>query len=102
MLPAITIVTPSYNQGAFIEQTVRSVLSQDYPRLQYIVMDGGSTDCSPDIIRRYANQLDYWISEQDKGQSDALKRGFCRAAGDLLGWVNSDDILYPGALWRIG
>jgi glycosyltransferase involved in cell wall biosynthesis len=102
MLPNITIVTPSYNQGDFVEQTILSVLSQNYPRLQYIVIDGGSTDCSRDIIRRYSNKLDYWISQKDQGQSDALRKGFSRARGELLGWVNSDDILYPGALRRIG
>ena len=102
MLPNITVVTPSYNQGDFVEQTILSVLSQDYPRLQYIVIDGGSTDCSREIIGRYASQLDYWISQKDRGQSDALRKGFSRARGELLGWVNSDDILYPGALQRVG
>lgn len=102
MLPSITIVTPSYNQGDFLEQTILSVLSQDYPRLQYIVIDGGSTDSSLDIIGHYASRLGYWISEKDRGQSDALRKGFGLAAGDLLGWVNSDDILSPGALRRVG
>jgi glycosyltransferase involved in cell wall biosynthesis len=102
MLPTITIVTPSYNQGEFIEEAMCSVLSQNYPRLQYILMDGGSTDCSRDIIARYSHKLDYWISEKDRGQSDALRKGFSRATGDLLGWLNSDDILYPDALQRVG
>jgi glycosyltransferase involved in cell wall biosynthesis len=102
MLPTITIVTPSYNQGNFIEETICSVLSQNYARLQYIVIDGGSTDCSPDVINRYSGRLDYWISEKDRGQSDALRKGFSRATGDLLGWLNSDDILYPGALQQLG
>jgi len=102
MLPTITIVTPSYNQADFIEQTICSVLSQNYPRLQYMVIDGGSTDCSPDVIRRYTSKLEYWISVKDGGQSDALRKGFSRATGDLLGWLNSDDILYPGALRRVG
>jgi glycosyltransferase involved in cell wall biosynthesis len=102
MLPIITIITPSYNQGDFLEETIRSVLFQNYPRLQYIIIDGGSTDCSRDVIGRYSNKLDYWVSEKDKGQSDALKKGFSRATGDSLGWLNSDDILYPGALQLIG
>lgn len=102
MLPSITIVTPSYNQGMFLEETIRSVLSQEYPRLQYMVIDGGSTDDSCDIIRRYAERLDYWTSERDTGQSNALNKGFSRATGQLLGWINSDDFLAPGALHLIG
>jgi glycosyltransferase involved in cell wall biosynthesis len=102
MLPTITVVTPSYNQGDFIEQTISSVLSQNYPRLQYIVIDGGSTDCSRAVISRYSDKIDYWISEKDGGQSDALRKGFSLATGELLGWLNSDDILYPGALQLIG
>lgn len=102
MLPEITIVTPSYNQGDFVGQTILSVLSQNYPRLQYIVIDGGSTDCSCDVIGRYSSKLDYWVSEKDRGQPDALRKGFSRARGELLGWLNSDDILYPGALRRVG
>jgi glycosyltransferase involved in cell wall biosynthesis len=102
MLPSITIVTPSYNQGHFIEEAISTVLSQNYARLQYMVIDGGSTDCSLEVISRYAGKLDYWISEKDRGQSDALRKGFARATGDLLGWLNSDDILYPGALQQLG
>ena len=102
MLPKITIVTPSYNQGDYLEQAICSVLSQGYSRLQYMVIDGGSTDCSRDVIDRYSSKLDYWISERDQGQSDALRRGFSRATGDLLGWLNSDDFLHPGALRRLG
>ena len=102
MLPSITIITPSYNQGKFLEEAICSVLSQNYARLQYMIIDGRSTDCSRDVIGRYANKLDYWISEKDHGQSEALGKGFCRATGDLLGWLNADDILYPGALRRVG
>jgi glycosyltransferase involved in cell wall biosynthesis len=102
MLPTITIVTPSYNQGSYLEEAISSVLSQGYPRLQYMVIDGGSTDSSRDVLTRYSGKLDYWISEKDRGQSDALRKGFSRATGELLGWINSDDILYPGALRQVG
>lgn len=102
MLPKITIITPSYNQGCFLEETIRSVLSQDYPRLEYMILDGGSLDGSVEIIQRYADRIDYWISEKDGGQSDALKKGFARATGELMGWLNSDDIFHPGALRAIG
>lgn len=96
--PKITIVTPSFNQGEYLEQTIRSVLLQGYPNLEYIVMDGGSQDGSVDIISRYAPQLNYWVSERDGGQSDAIARGLSRATGEILAWLNSDDILLPGAL----
>lgn len=101
MLPIITIVTPSYNQGAYLAEAIRSVLSQNYPKLQYLVIDGGSTDGSRSVIERYESKLDYWVCERDSGQSDALRKGFARARGGLLGWLNSDDVLYPGALQRI-
>lgn len=97
-LPRITVVTPSFNQGQFLEQTVRSVLDQNYPNLEYFICDGGSTDQSPEIIRKYADRLDWWYSEKDGGQPDALNRGFSRASGDLVTFINSDDILYPGSL----
>ena len=99
--PRISLVTPSYNQGAFIEETLRSVLLQRYPNLEYIIMDGGSTDNSREIIQRYAPYLAHWCSEKDNGQSDAISRGFALSTGDILGWVNSDDLLLPGCLLNV-
>jgi glycosyltransferase involved in cell wall biosynthesis len=100
--PRITIVTPSFNQGKYLRQTIESILNQDYPNLEYIIVDGGSTDDSVDIIKEYADKLSFWMSEKDNGQSHAINKGFKRATGDLLNWINSDDILFPGALYRIG
>jgi glycosyltransferase involved in cell wall biosynthesis len=96
--PRISIVTPSYNQGKFIRETIESVLNQNYPNLEYFIVDGGSTDGSVDIIREYGSRIDWWVSEKDNGQSDAINKGFKKASGDLLCWVNSDDILLPGCL----
>jgi len=96
--PRVTIVTPSYNQGEFIEETIRSVLLQGYPNLEYIIMDGGSTDNSVEIIRKYERWLAYWVSEPDRGQSDAINKGWRMATGEVLAYLNSDDIYYPGAI----
>lgn len=96
--PRISIVTPSYNQGQFIEETIRSVLLQGYPNLEYFVIDGGSRDNTVEVIRKYAKWLTYWVSEPDRGQSQAINKGFALATGSLLGWENSDDLLLPGSL----
>jgi glycosyltransferase involved in cell wall biosynthesis len=100
-LPRISIVTPSYNQGKFIEETVRSVLLQGYPNLEYLVIDGGSTDESVTIIRKYAPWLTYWVSERDQGQSDAINKGWRRCTGDIIAWLNSDDCYAPNALGAV-
>ncbi len=99
--PRISIVTPSYNQAPFLEQTLQSVLRQDYPNLEYIVMDGGSTDASVDIIRNYSPWLNHWTSAPDDGQSDAINKGFAASSGEILGWLNSDDFLAPATLFKV-
>jgi glycosyltransferase involved in cell wall biosynthesis len=96
--PLISIVIPSYNQGAFLEECLRSVLDQSHPRKEIIVIDGGSTDSSREILRKFERRLDYWISEPDHGQAHAVNKGWVRAKGEVLGWLNSDDRLEPGAL----
>ena len=101
-LPKISIITPSYNQGQFIEQTIDSVLSQGYPNVEYIIIDGGSTDNSVEIIKKYAKHISYWISEKDNGQSDAINKGLKMASGDVINWLNSDDYYEPNALLTIG
>jgi glycosyltransferase involved in cell wall biosynthesis len=99
--PRISIVTPSYNQAKYLPETIESILRQDYPNLEYIIIDGGSTDGSVEVIRRYEAHLAYWVSEKDSGQSEAINKGFGRASGVLFNWINSDDVLFPGALQRI-
>lgn len=95
--PKISIVTASYNQAAYLEQTIQSVLSQGYPNLEYIVIDGGSTDGSVEIIKKYEQQISYWVSEKDNGLYDALQKGFCKATGDIMAWINSDDLYHRQA-----
>jgi glycosyltransferase involved in cell wall biosynthesis len=99
--PKITLVTPSYNQAQFIEATLQSVISQNYPNLEYIVIDGGSNDGSVEIIQRYAPHLTYWISEPDAGQTDAIIKGFAKSSGVILNWLNSDDLLLPNSLLAV-
>jgi glycosyltransferase involved in cell wall biosynthesis len=101
-LPMISIITPSYNQGIFIEETIKSVLGQGYPNLQYIIIDGGSMDGTLEIIRKYEGHLAYWVSEPDKGQYHAINKGFERADGEIIGWLCSDDTYLPGALDYVG
>jgi len=99
--PKITVVTPSYNQGKYIEETIRSILLQGYPNLEYIIMDAGSTDDTLEIIEKYSPWITYWESKSDRGQSHAINKGFARATGDILAWLNSDDYYLPNALFHI-
>jgi glycosyltransferase involved in cell wall biosynthesis len=99
--PKVSIVTPSFNQGNFIEETIRSVLLQDYPNVEYIIIDGGSTDNTIEIVKKYEPFLNFWVSEPDGGQADAINKGFKKATGYYLGWLNSDDILYPNAIKQV-
>jgi glycosyltransferase involved in cell wall biosynthesis len=99
--PLVTIVTPSFNQGQFIEETILSVLNQTYKNIQYIIVDGGSTDKTMEVVNKYGDRIDIIIHENDKGQADAINKGFRLAKGELIGWINSDDILYPDCLEKI-
>ncbi len=100
-LPKISVITPSYNQGQFIEETILSVIGQDYPNLEYIVIDGGSNDNTVDILKKYEKQFAYWVSEKDSGQSEAINKGFKKATGEIVCWLNSDDIFIKDALHKV-
>ncbi len=99
--PSITIITPSFNQGSFIEEAILSVVEQDYPNVEYFVFDGGSSDETGQILDRYSSRIDYWTMEPDNGQTHAINKGFQRAKGEILVWLNSDDFYYPGALLAV-
>jgi len=99
--PKISIVIPSYNQGQYLEESILSVIDQKYPDLELFVVDGGSTDNSVNVIKKYAQHLKWWVSEKDKGQSEAINKGFARATGDIISWLCSDDLYTPGTFHKV-
>ena len=100
-LPTLSVVVPSFNQGRFLSQTLESILDQAYPRLELIVVDGGSSDDSPAIIRSYEKHIRWWVSEPDNGQAHAINKGFAKSSGEVMAWINSDDLVAPGAFFRV-
>lgn len=100
-LPLVTIITPSYNQAPFLEETLRSVIEQDHPKVEYLVVDGGSIDGSIEIIKQHEKEISWWVSEKDKGQAEAINKGFQRAGGEIIGWLNSDDTYQSGILREV-
>jgi glycosyltransferase involved in cell wall biosynthesis len=102
LLPKISIITPSYNQGRYIEQTILSIIHQGYPNYELIIIDGGSTDNTIEVIKKYESKIAYWVSEKDEGQADAINKGLSKATGEIFNWINSDDLLEPGALQIVG
>ncbi|MBU2018292.1 MAG: glycosyltransferase [Bacteroidetes bacterium] len=101
MIPKISLITPSFNQGQFIEETILSILDQGYPNLEYIIIDGGSTDQTVEIIKKYEDRITYWVSEKDNGQAHAINKGLERTTGEIVNWINSDDYLEPGSLLKL-
>lgn len=101
ILPKISVITPSFNQGDYIEETILSVINQNYPNLEYIIIDGGSSDLSVDIIKKYSSHINYWISEKDSGQSEAINKGFKKCTGDIVTWLNSDDCYLEDTLHKV-
>jgi glycosyltransferase involved in cell wall biosynthesis len=97
----VSIITPTYNSEKYLEETIMSVTKQSYPNIEYIIIDGGSKDATPDIIRKYKKNIAYWISEPDNGQTDAINKGFLKSKGDMVGWLGSDDMLYPDTIEKI-